>query len=169
MILASLVIGEPGTAEGLDQRVLRHAADAVLIGHRGVHGGFQSRQGGAGVATGGTGQAVDRLVRKDRLEPSQPVFAIIDRPAHQFGDVRLLQRVQGQDPRARQQGPVDLERRVLRRRADEDDGAVLDGRQEGVLLGLVEAVDLVDEQDGAAVRLAAPAGLGDGLAQVLDP
>ena len=61
------------------------------------------------------------------------------------------------DLRAREQRGVHLERRVLRRGADEDDRAGLDVRQERVLLGLVEAVDLVDEQDGAAGRASAGA------------
>jgi hypothetical protein len=46
---------------------------------------------------------------------------------------------------------VDLERRVLRRRAEEDHVAVLDVREHDILLGLVEAMDLVDEQDRALV------------------
>ena len=46
------------------------------------------------------------------------------------------------------------EERVLRRRPDQDDDAVLHVRQQHVLLGLVEAVDLVEEQDRPlAVRL----------------
>ena len=62
----------------------------------------------------------------------------------------------------RQEGGVDLEVRVLGRRADERDRAVLDVRQQRVLLGLVEAVDLVDEQDGAAGLEREPVlGLGD--------
>src|SRR5439155_2549292 len=52
-------------------------------------------------------------------------------------------------------GGVHFERRVLRRRAEEDDVAVLDVREDDVLLRLVEAVDLVDEEDGALVREAA--------------
>src|SRR5262249_28925767 len=45
---------------------------------------------------------------------------------------------------------VDLEGRVLGGGTHEHDGALLDVRQERVLLGLVEAVDLVDEENGAA-------------------
>ena len=63
----------------------------------------------------------------------------------------------------------DLERRVLGRRADERDGAVLDVGEDGVLLGLVEAVDLVDEEDGAEVLGGAYlAGLLDRLPEVGD-
>ncbi len=57
-----------------------------------------------------------------------------------------------------------------RGRADEGDPAVLHGREQRVLLGLVEAVDLVDEQDGLPpghAQLAA--GALDGRTDVLDP
>ena len=71
--------------------------------------------------------------------------------------------------RARQQRRVDLERRVLGGRADEGEEARLDVRQEGVLLRLVEAVHLVDEEHrargpAACARLRAL----DRLADVLD-
>ena len=50
--------------------------------------------------------------------------------------------------------------------ADEGDGAVFDVGEDGVLLGFVEAVDLVDEEDGA---LGTPgAGLGHDAAEVGD-
>src|SRR5215213_4530703 len=52
-------------------------------------------------------------------------------------------------PGSRQERGVELEGRVLGRRADERDGAVLGDRQEGVELGAVEAVDLVDEEQRA--------------------
>ena len=44
-------------------------------------------------------------------------------------------------------------------RANQSDGASLDVRQQNILLGLVEAVDFVDEEDGAA---SAGALAGDG-------
>ena len=67
----------------------------------------------------------------------------------------------------REQRRVHLERRVLRRRADQRDRAVLDVRQDDVLLRLVEAVDLVDEED-RALRRARPGvgGFGHHASQV---
>ena len=78
------------------------------------------------------------------------------------------ERLEHIDGRARQQRADHLERRVLRGRADERDHALLDERQEGVLLRLVEAVHLVDEQDRRAPRLRAhDLGARDGLADLL--
>ena len=63
----------------------------------------------------------------------------------QRGIVQTLQHI---DLAARQQRPVQLERRVLGRSPDQGDDPLLDEGQEAVLLGAVEAVDLVHEQQG---------------------
>ena len=52
------------------------------------------------------------------------------------------------DAQPRQERGIDLEIRVLGCGSGKGDGAVLNMRKQGVLLGLVESVDLVDEQDG---------------------
>jgi hypothetical protein len=69
--------------------------------------------------------------------------------------------------RARQQGRVHLERRVLGGRPDEAEQPGFDVRQEGILLRLVEAVHLVDEEHRAAARTAQCLRLLDGFADVL--
>ena len=86
---------------------------------------------------------------------------------------QLLERVVVEPPQdqylaAREQGRIDLEARVLGRRADERDGAVLDIRQEAVLLGAVEAVDLVHEQQGLLSRLRRSPRLGENFLEVGD-
>ncbi len=84
--------------------------------------------------------------------------------------VALGQRFELEQAAAGDQRPVDGEVGVFGGGADQDDGAVLDPGQERVLLGLVEAVDLVDEEDGAlAVQVAALLGLVDRLPDVGDP
>ena len=80
---------------------------------------------------------------------------------------RLVEPVEHQHQRARQQRAVELEGRVLGGGADQRDGAVLHVRQEAVLLRAVEAVDLVDEQQRALAGLAPALGAVEGLAQVL--
>ena len=69
---------------------------------------------------------------------------------------------------ARQEGGDDLEGRVLGGGPDQSHRAVLDVRQDGVLLRLVEAVDLVDEKDRAQPGAAVNLGLGHLLAKVGD-
>ena len=80
---------------------------------------------------------------------------------------RLVEAVEGQHHRAREQGAVQLERRVLGGGAHQGDGAVLHVGQEPVLLRPVEAVDLVDEEERALAGLAPPLGAVERLAQVL--
>ena len=104
------------------------------------------------------------------LDPGrpEPALGIRERARQDGDDVVLGERLQHVDPAARQQGGVHLEGRVLRRRADQRDGALFHVGQEGVLLRLVEAVDLVDEQDrAAAAEHALGLRLGDHRADLL--
>ena len=94
----------------------------------------------------------------------------VESPAEQDADGVGRQGIEPEQTRPGQQGGVDLEVRVLGGGADEDQQAVLDVGQEGVLLGLVEAVDLVEEQDRAGALLAqAGPGPGHDLTDVLHP
>ena len=83
---------------------------------------------------------------------AEPALAVGERAAEQRDDLLHRERAQRVDLGAREQRGDDLERRVLGGGADQDDVAALDVRQERVLLGLVEAVDLVDEQQRAAAH-----------------
>ena len=74
-----------------------------------------------------------------------------DGAVEEFQQVVLLQRLQHVHLAAGEQGADDFERGVLRCGADEGDHALLHGTQQGVLLGLAEAVYLVDEEDGAGL------------------
>jgi hypothetical protein len=78
------------------------------------------------------------------------------------------QPVQRQHLGARQHGADELEGGVFGGGADERDGAVFHVGQEAVLLGPVEAVDLVDEQAGAPALLAPGARRLEGLLEVGD-
>ena len=71
--------------------------------------------------------------------------------------------------RARQQRVVHFERRILGGRADEGHQTLFDVRQKGILLRLVEAMNLIHEQDGvAAMLLQHQLRLCDRFADVLD-
>ena len=92
------------------------------------------------------------------------------RYSHNLLQIVGRQRLQHINRGARQQGRVDLERRVLGGRADEGEQPAFDVRQKGILLALVEAVHLVDEHDGAPRRQALRRlrGALDRVANVLD-
>ena len=77
--------------------------------------------------------------------------------------------LQDVDLGAREQRPDDFKRRILGRRANQDNPARLDVRQKSVLLRLVEPVDFVHEQHGRlVVGLTLKLGLSDNLSDVGD-
>ena len=79
----------------------------------------------------------------------------------------LAERFQLKKARAGYQRRNHVKIRVLGGRADEGDHAAFDMRQQGVLLGAVPAVHLIDEENGAfAVQAAAFGGVSDYAAQV---
>ena len=78
------------------------------------------------------------------------------------------ERLEAEEGGAAEQRRVDLEEGVLGGGADEGDEPALDAGEEGVLLRLVEAVDLVEEEDRALAPLAeAVAGPLERVADVL--
>ena len=88
-------------------------------------------------------------------EPS-PRSLVDERASQDLLDGLARQRLQHEHLRAREQRRVDFERGVLRGGADQHDVARFHAREERILLRLVEAVDLVDEDDRAAAGAAPP-------------
>ncbi len=84
-----------------------------------------------------------------------------DRVAQHRRQLLRRERLQRVHAHAREQRAVDLERGVLGRGADQRHEPLLDRRQQRVLLGLVEAVDLVEEQH--RLRAAGVAAVGGAL------
>ena len=102
-------------------------------------------------------------------EAAKAAVGVDQRATHDRLELRLGQPLEHVHPAPRQQGRDHLEGRILGRRADQGHGAALDVGQERVLLSLVEAVDLVDEQDRAlAAERQTVLGLGDQAADLLD-
>ena len=133
--------------------------DGALVGAAGARLGVEGDAGGRlergerapGVAAGDPHE-VRRGRRRSRVwapaSPRSSASGGID----EVGDLVVVeQRLERDEHRAREQRGDDAERRVLGRGRDEDDGAVLDAGQQRVLLGLGEAVDLVEEEHGLAV------------------
>ena len=84
------------------------------------------------------------------------------RPGDEHHEGCLVEAFQDEDLAAGQQRAVELEAGVLGGGSNEDDRAVFDVREERVLLGTVESMDLVDEQERALPDLPAlPSSLKD--------
>ena len=78
----------------------------------------------------------------------------LEPPSDELGDVGLVKGMETKQGRPRHQRRVDLEVRIFGGGADQHDQPLLDGRQQRVLLGLVEPVHLVEEQDRPGAALA---------------
>jgi hypothetical protein len=135
------VQGGAGVWEGLELFGHVEEVAAVAVGH--------GDQGAAGVVVQG-----------------QPVADEVFGTVEECGQGGFVEAFEDEDLGAGEEGAVEFEARVLRGGADQGDRAVLDVGQEAVLLGAVEAVDLVDEQQGALPDGAPAAGGGEDLAQV---
>ncbi len=108
---------------------------------------------------------MERIVVGGQSLRAEAALAVFERLTEQDGDAIFAERFEHIDAAAGEQRRDDFKRRILSCRADEADDAALDVGQKGVLLGLVEAVNLVDEEDGAGVHLR---GLRGGRHHLLD-
>src|SRR5262249_50725562 len=74
-------------------------------------------------------------------------------PLDQRRDVRAGEDFKREDLTATQERRIDGKEWVLRRRADEDDAALFNAGEQDILLGAVESVDLIEEQNGTLAGL----------------
>ena len=119
------------------------ALQGFQIRLRHLHPGFQSRERGAQVAPGPVGEPVEDLCGFRCLAP----FPGPGPPQHLL-NMDWFQGLQGDELAAAAQRRIQVEGRILRGGADEDGLAALEVGQEDVLLGPVEAVDLIQEHHG---------------------
>ena len=174
MLVAGAVVAHGGVGHGLlalregDRHGIRPvgARGDGVVGHPG--GGLEGGQRPAGVAAGEPHEVVAGVVveRVRAVEPAR----VGRRPRRSTSATSSS--VSGSrviSIERREQRRDDRERRVLGGGGDQHDLAVLDPGQQGVLLGLGEAVDLVEEEHGLpAVHVAGPVGVLHDGAHVLD-
>ena len=147
-------------------------ADVLGLGER--DRAFEHVERRSRVATREPDEVIEGLVgraprRRPAPGPGQTALLVLERAPDDRRDVVVGQRLEAPDAHPRQQRGIHLEVRVLGRRPDQRDRAVLDVRQQRVLLRLVEPMDLVEEQDGARAVQGEPfLGLGDRRADIGD-
>ena len=133
----------------------------------GLHRQFQRIQGGAGVSVGHPRQVGERVRRDFHFSAAVSSLRVGQRGQQDRLQILFLQGFQLEYARPADQGLVDLEVGILRGGSDQDHRAVFHVGEQGVLLGLVEPVHLVDEEDGAVAQFPQPRlGLGHRLADV---
>ncbi len=146
--------------------VMRRSCLVFVLRERG--GDFEGVVGAAGVAAGVGGDLFQRAIVGCEVEVAEAALGVFERSLQQGDNLLLGERLQNVNAAAREQRGDDFERRVLGGGADQADAALLDVGQERVLLGFVEAVHFVDEDDGARAVLPRAFGLGHDLLDFLD-
>jgi hypothetical protein len=151
------------------------------MGHGRLHAG--AIDGGRALLLGHVGSELERGEARPRVparcgddlvegvggegEGARKAALVGGAAADDLAEVVVGQALELDDARAREQGPVHFEVGVFGRGAHEDDRAVFDRVEQGVLLAAIEAVDLVDEENRPrAVRAQARFGRLDLAAQV---
>ena len=122
---------------------------AVRCGNGGAHQGFERVVGGAGVAVGENGDALENAGGGRDLFAAQAAVFVGESPAEQADNFFVAERLQRVDAGAGEQGRDHFKGRIFGGGADQGDGSSLDVGEKSVLLGLVEAMHLIDEYDGA--------------------
>jgi hypothetical protein len=102
------------------------------------------------------------------MHRAQATLGIAEGAAEKKDDFIFRQRLQHIDAAARKQRGVDFERRIFGGGADQADAAFFDVREECILLRFVEAMNFVDEDDGARAVLAGAVGIAHDLLDFLD-
>ena len=167
MLVLVLVVKNALFLHAFLQRGDVDARDARGIRWRGQRGDLQAVERAAGVAFRGGDEMLPRLGRELDLQVAQPALGIGQRGVDELRELGRAQRLELKNLRARDERAVDVERGIVRRRADQPHRAGLDIGQEDVLLRFVEAMNLVDEKDGAlAGRLHARHGGGQHAAHI---
>jgi hypothetical protein len=80
--------------------------------------------------------------------PAEAMFDVGEGSVNEFGEIVFGESLEGEHPGTGQQRRVHLEIGIFGGCANKGDRAVLNVREQGILLGLVEPMDLVDEENG---------------------
>ena len=167
MLVASLVVLESAVLKGVLDGGQRNAPFPFSIGPGGRGRHLQGVKGDAGITIGRGQQKCPGVCFQLDPHLPQPSLLIGNGPVHYSPYLFVDQASQGKDAASGEKGRYDLEGWVLCGSADEDHRAILHIGQDNVLLGLVEAMDLIYEQDGPlAMHAKAIVGLANDLPQV---
>ena len=104
---------------------------------------LKCRQGRACITRSQRTNGLDRILIGREL--TVQTLRRLERTFDKRGDILVFEVLKLHNATTREQRRVDLEVRILRRSANHNDGTVLNCMQQGILLRLREAVDLIDE------------------------
>src|SRR6267378_1447457 len=133
------------------------------------HSSFERIVRGPRIAAGKYSDVLDRLLAHLDRFVAEPALLIRDGPPQQRFDLFRRERLQHVHARPRKQRRDYFKRRILRRRAYQNNVAGFDVRQERVLLRLVESMHLIDEHDRSPPGPARMFRRGHHVLDFLDP
>ena len=151
MIVTFFIIMQSLLLHALGRHIQRNVAHSVLGRGSRQHRQFQRIVSRAGVTAGSLGNMLQGVLLQIHRQITEPTLLIGESLQHQRLNMFLLQGQQTKNARPGQQRIVHLKIRVLGSCADQNDGAVLHRRQQRILLRLVKAVNLINEQHGAHI------------------
>lgn len=125
--------------------------DGAIDGRGGENCKFERGEGFAGVAIGFFGEVVEGVVVGLDGHFSKAPFFVMNGAVEEGNEVGGGDGFELENLGAGDEGGVDVEVGIVGGGSDEADGAAFEVGEEGVLLGFVEAVDFVDEEDGGLV------------------
>ena len=151
-VIVGIVIGIVDHGLALDAFLDDRAGQvdgARFVRSGGQGGEFQRIKAAAGVAIADFREVGGGVRMEGDVPPAESAFRVGEGAVHESAQIHDGERTQLEDQRAGDQRAVDVEKRVHRGGPDEAHCAAFDVGQEDVLLRFVEAVDFVDEQNGA--------------------
>ena len=132
-------------------------------------GCFQRVERNSRIAAAELGESIERICVDGDRALSESAVGVVEGMVQECENVITLQGFEFEHPSSAQERSDHLERWILRRRADQGDCPILDRVEDSVLLGLVESMNLVDEEDHPREPVSmSRLGVGDHLAQVGD-
>src|SRR5262249_9429816 len=124
---------------------------------------------GSGVSTGVSGDFGQCIVVDGYFHVAKSAFFVGECPTEQGNDVVLRKRLENVNARPREQRGDDFEGRILSGCVDQADVAFFYVGKEGVLLGFVETMNLIDENNRAGAEVAGFRSICHHLLDLLDP
>jgi hypothetical protein len=150
VLFSRLVVNERLPLDGFQDRLPADATDSVRPGGGHLKGQIERIQDASGIPRRPCHELGQRILAERRL--SSQTSGVRYRAANNLLQSLLSQGPQDVDLQAREQSGIDGEGRILGGRADEEDRTRLDERKKRILLGPVEAMKLVDENESPLPR-----------------
>ena len=120
---------------------------------------LENREGATRIPVGQRYDGIEHLIGCLDTSSTQAAGGVGQGVLQHAAQSGRLEWLEGVNHATRKQGGNDLEPRVFCRCAEKHDIAGFDERQKGILLGFVEAMDLIDEDQRLGAELAALLGV----------